>query len=191
MTTAQERLLALQIIQYRDYLAKTYNDAYEMLRRERRNLFKEELDHIREGMKKVKETLERKRKKKAAKLCSESGMALTNERLAELHTTDHHDEELFDSSDLRPMERRREETPAHVAEPTNGELWNEREVEENGRPTGRFVSGNVVNLSRRELSAEDISLLSKGLKFSPTPTDIDKAKLREDLEAFKRRLRLR
>ena len=68
---------------------------------------------------------------------------------------------------------------------------NEAEVTENGRLTGRFVSGNVVNLSRKELSAEDISLLSKGLKFSPTPTDIDKAKLKEDLEAFKRRMRLR
>ena len=64
-------------------------------------------------------------------------------------------------------------------------------VTENGRLTGRFVSGNMVNLSRKELSAEDISLLSKGLKFSPTPTDIDKAKLKEDLEAFKRRMRLR
>ena len=72
-----------------------------------------------------------------------------------------------------------------------GDLVNEAEVTENGTLTGRFVSGNVVNLSRKALSAEDISLLSKGLKFSPTPTDIDKAKLKEDLEAFKRRMRLR
>ena len=36
-----------------------------------------------------------------------------------------------------------------------------------------------------------MSLLSKGLKFSPTPTDSDKAKLKEDLEAYKRRMRLR
>ena len=54
-----------------------------------------------------------------------------------------------------------------------------------------FRPWNVVNLSRKELSAEDIRLLSKGLKFSPTPTDIDKAKLKEDLKAFKRRMRLR
>ena len=63
--------------------------------------------------------------------------------------------------------------------------------DENGRLVGRFVSGSVVNLSRRELSEEDVSLLSKGLKFSPTPTDIDKAKLKEDSEAYKRRMRLR
>ena len=62
---------------------------------------------------------------------------------------------------------------------------------ENGSLKGRFISGSVVNLSRRELSEEDISLLSKGLKFSPTPTDIDKAQLKSDLEAFNRRMRLR
>ena len=48
-----------------------------------------------------------------------------------------------------------------------------------------------MNLSRMELSEEDVSLLSKGLKFSPTPTDIDKAQLKSDIEAYKRRMRLR
>ena len=66
----------------------------------------------------------------------------------------------------------------------------EEMVLENGRLKGQFVSGSVVNLSRRELSEEDISLLSKGLKFSPTPTDIDKAQLKADLEAYSRRMRL-
>ena len=65
------------------------------------------------------------------------------------------------------------------------------EEDDNGRLTGRFASGRVVNLSRRELSEEDVSLLSKGLKFPPTPTDIDKAQLKADIEKFKRRMRLR
>ena len=65
------------------------------------------------------------------------------------------------------------------------------EEDDNGRLIGRFVSGSVVNLSWRELSEEDVSLLSKGLKFSPTPTDIDKAQLKADIEEFKRRMRLR
>ena len=43
-------------------------------------------------------------------------------------------------------------TPGHV-EPVNGDLVNETEVTENDKLTGRFVSGNVVNLSRKELSA--------------------------------------
>ena len=124
--------------------------------------------------------MENKRKKKATKLCNKSGIALTNERLAELQTTDHLDHELFDSSDLRPMERRQDETRGHVVEPVNGDLVNETEVTENGWLTGRFVCGNVMNLSRKELSAEDISLLSKGRNLSPTPTptDIDKTKLK-------------
>ena len=63
--------------------------------------------------------------------------------------------------------------------------------EVNGWLIGQFVSGNVINLSRRELSEDDICLLSKGLKFFPTPTDIDKAKLKADMEEFKRRMRLR
>ena len=62
---------------------------------------------------------------------------------------------------------------------------------EDGRIVGRFVGGNVVNLSQRAISDEEISLLSKGLKFSPVPADIDEAKLRQDMEEFKRRTRLR
>ena len=65
------------------------------------------------------------------------------------------------------------------------------EEDDNGRLIGRFVSANVVNLSRMEHSEEDVSLLSKDLKFSPTPTDIDKAQLKADIEEFKRRMRLR
>ena len=37
-----------------------------------------------------------------------------------------------------------------------------------GRYQGKFVSPNVINLSKRHLSKDEISLLSKGLKFIPT-----------------------
>ena len=60
-----------------------------------------------------------------------------------------------------------------------------------GRVTGRFVSGNVLNLSHRVLSEGEVSLLSKGLKFSPTPTGLNKAQLKADFDIFKRRMRLR
>ena len=49
----------------------------------------------------------------------------------------------------------------------------EREVQlnsatmRNNRYEGKFV--NVINLSSRHLSEDEISLLSKGLKFVPTP----------------------
>ena len=34
-------------------------------------------------------------------------------------------------------------------------------------------------------------MLSKGLNFSPTPSDLDRSKLKEDIESFKRRMRLK
>ena len=60
----------------------------------------------------------------------------------------------------------------------------------NGRLKGYFVSDNVFNLSHRKLSKAEVSLLCKGLKFSPTPNTIDKSILKEDLEKFGRKLRL-
>ena len=50
---------------------------------------------------------------------------------------------------------------------------------------GKFVSPNVVNVSRRNLTNDEISLLSKGLKFVPTT-----ALIKEELEAYGRKLRL-
>ena len=46
------------------------------------------------------------------------------------------------------------------------------------RLEGKFVSKNVVNLARRNLSWSEISLLSKGLKFVPSANEIDRAKLK-------------
>ena len=62
--------------------------------------------------------------------------------------------------------------------------------ERSERLAGVFVSENVVNLSDKNLSEDQIKLLSKGLKFSPTPRDIDKGQLKADVDAFKRRIRL-
>ena len=61
----------------------------------------------------------------------------------------------------------------------------------NNRLQGNFVSKNVVNLSRRNLTGSEISLLSKGLNFVPTSNTIDKAKLKMELEALGRILRLK
>ena len=58
------------------------------------------------------------------------------------------------------------------------------------RLEGKFVSKNVTNLSQRQLTNWEISLLSKGLNFVPTPNRIDKAKLKQELEGFGRKLRL-
>jgi len=63
-------------------------------------------------------------------------------------------------------------------------------VEIEGRLEGKYVSNNVLNLSKRVLSSAEISLLSKGLKFVPTPKFVDRAVLKQDLETFGRKLRL-
>ena len=61
----------------------------------------------------------------------------------------------------------------------------------NGRIRGKFVSKNVVNLSKQKLAKAEISLLSKGLKFVPTSNHINKARLKMELEAYGRMLRLK
>ena len=55
---------------------------------------------------------------------------------------------------------------------------------------GKFVSSSAINLSRRNLSKAEISLLSKGLTFVLTPNKIDRAKLKTELEEYGRKLRL-
>ena len=49
----------------------------------------------------------------------------------------------------------------------------------------------VVNLSSRELTQAEISVLSKGLSFCPTPRGIDIFALRKDMFDYVRRLRLK
>ena len=61
----------------------------------------------------------------------------------------------------------------------------------NGRLKGFLESKNVVNLYNGKLSRAEISLLSKGLKFCPTPNSVDKWDIKEDLEKFGRILRLK
>ena len=59
------------------------------------------------------------------------------------------------------------------------------------RLTAHFVSKNVINLSKKVLSKSEISLLSRGLKFCPTARELNKAQIKEDLEKFGRRIRLK
>ena len=54
-----------------------------------------------------------------------------------------------------------------------------------------FVSENVVNLSNRVLTPDEIQVLSRGLNFRPTPKNIDKFQLKKDLDEFGRRIKLK
>ena len=79
---------------------------------------------------------------------------------------------------------------------SSNELFSEIEVQlnsaiiRNNRYEGKFVSANVINLSSRYLSKDELSLLSKGLKFVPTPKHLNKAKIKMGIEVYGRRLRL-
>ena len=53
------------------------------------------------------------------------------------------------------------------------------------------MSENVVNLSNLKLSKAEVSLLSKGLNYCPTPIGVDKSVVKKDLEKFGRILRLK
>ena len=53
----------------------------------------------------------------------------------------------------------------------------------------KFVSDNVVNLSNRVLSEAKISLLFKGLKFCPTPLELDRSAIKRDFKEFSRKKR--
>ena len=55
--------------------------------------------------------------------------------------------------------------------------------------TGCFVSDHVFNLSKKELSAKEISVLEKGLGFAPIPYHINETDLRRDIREFSRKMR--
>ncbi len=59
------------------------------------------------------------------------------------------------------------------------------------RKTGRFVSKNVFIIGDKLLSEDEISVLSKGLGFCPTPSKINKYELEQDLGEFARTMRCR
>ena len=58
------------------------------------------------------------------------------------------------------------------------------------RLEGKFVSKNVIIVSRRNFSSTEISLLTKGLKFVPTANKFNQAKLKRELEEYGRKLTL-
>ena len=54
----------------------------------------------------------------------------------------------------------------------------------------RILSENVINLSQRDLSENEISLLSKGLNVMPTCNKVDVGRLKLELKQFGRMLPL-
>ena len=53
----------------------------------------------------------------------------------------------------------------------------------------KFVSDNVINISSRVLTQAEVSLLSRGLKFCPTPIELDISSVKRDIKEFGRKLK--
>ena len=104
----------------------------------------------------------------------------SNEEIA-LHITGFHGEEVLDKQSLTGCDH----SESHLNEEGNDVFTL------NGKIKGKFISKNVVNLSKRKLAQAEISLLSKALKFVPTSNHINKAKLKMEIEAYGRMLRLK
>ena len=98
------------------------------------------------------------------------------------------------------------EEPRSEEEPNNDLSHINRIHQNSGTQTGIVTSSSVrtrtvaetttglntvVNLSSRELTEGEVALLSKGLKFCPTPSDLDRYNLRKDINDFIRRIRLK
>ena len=83
------------------------------------------------------------------------------------------------------------EKPQANENDSNSNTQKKAKMLDNGRLEGIFVSENVFNLSNKLLNEHHISLLSKGLNFCPTPTCLNKGEIKDDLENFSRRMRLK
>ena len=109
---------------------------------------------------------------------------------------------------LRKYDQRREENsseecliePRSCAQTSGGESWTfeSRHIVALGAGNSRAEGDTrgrgyqtVVNLSKRSLTEAEVSLLSKGLKFCPTPEKIDIYSLRKDIKEYVRRVRLK
>ena len=162
LDTAQSQLLTLLLLQYRERLPGAQKTAYDILKLFRPDLTRDELEHIRDRVQKTSETLYRARVNKASNLCRRAGLEWTRNRAAQLNTSSHHRNCLSDGTDLpervitraigqdnldverRPETKEKVNVVEEVPETIQG-----AEEDENGRLVGRFVSGNVVNLSWR------------------------------------------
>ena len=93
---------------------------------------------------------------------------------------------IFDDSSIGISEnsKRCEDTPLSNVQDNEAKMCDDQFK-------GKFVCKNVINLPKQNLTENDISLLSKGLNFTPTCNMVDVARLKLQLEQFGRMLCLK
>ena len=84
----------------------------------------------------------------------------------------------------------------HVVRQSNAESMNQKKLKrryhkERTTKTTTVQTDLVVNLSSYQLTNDDIQILSMGLKFIPTPKNINKTEVLADIKKFSRRIRLK
>ena len=88
--------------------------------------------------------------------------------------------------------RRITSTPSHKPKRRYRRDRNKRRTDTSRTPFESVeTKRDVLNLSDHPLSPSEHSLLSKGLTFCPIPRDVNERRVREDVRAFFRRLRLK
>ena len=86
--------------------------------------------------------------------------------------------------------------PSNERNENSKERFSEKEVQLNrsticnNRYEGNFVSANVINLSSSHLFKDEVPLLLEGLKSVTTPKHINKAKIKEEIEVYGKKLKL-
>ena len=133
-------LLALNLLNYRENISVKWETAYALSTKERSLLTKQELMHIRERVRELQDCLQEKRGKKLKQWIG----GASPDRLDK---TDHLMNELLRFDDL-PEAEVQEEQAMDGHEISQNNKGNDKGLN-NGRIMGRFVSENVVNLSRK------------------------------------------
>ena len=135
--------------------------AYGILCRERSQRNREEMEHVRERLMMIYQSLLEKRRKKILFLCWTRKIEVNNGLLKGFKTRHHHDNELFSGKDLRAAEEPvlMDNSLAKENRQQDVSLGVEGALTEEGRVIGRFASADVLKLSRRSLSEEEINLL--------------------------------
>ena len=94
-------------------------------------------------------------------------------------------------ADLDPRPRaEKKQLPRVKTRTTKKSGSSEKSSEKHVKTHLSLSATSVTNLSKHELSAPQISLLERGLKFIPSRHEVDKVKLLADLSEWERRMRL-
>ena len=117
-----------------------------------------EMSRLKDGILRVYYLLLDRKLRKARQLCEGKGIEFVEELQNRLGTKNHLENKLFNEEDLRVgmVRDKIEEEKESVEELKGGEISNS----DWSRVTGHFISGSVVNLSRKNLTEEPIKLLS-------------------------------